>query len=308
MRPLLRIVMLLALACGELASRPAVAGLPSVPTISIANLRIKDNVVPAKYKLSFNSKDPSIVAANFASMMEVGAHLNLCNLNVVRCSAFLSIPASGWKTTRKGFKYADKPGANGPVRSITVSDGKLVLRLAGAGFNFPLLGQPGPQGTLGFALWSNLTPVVCAQVPGSQGTVKRDSPAKGTYIAVKAEAPAICSNVVLATPPPAGCPAAFAGCTTFTVRTGAQQARDITFEPFVYTPKCLRVRVGQQVQFVGAFSDHPLQSACGGTIPHVTSGTSRVVTFTTPGLYGYYCTNHGTPAGADMAGAIDVVP
>ena len=74
MRPLLRIVTLLALACSELASRPAVAGLPSVPTISIANLRIKDNVVPAKYKLSFNSKDPSIVAANFASMMVAGAH------------------------------------------------------------------------------------------------------------------------------------------------------------------------------------------------------------------------------------------
>ena len=99
----------------------------------------------------------------------------------------------------------------------------------------------------------------------------------------------------------------FADCTSFTIRTGAQQERDITFEPFAYTPKCLRVRVGQQVQFVGTFRDHPLRSACGGSIPSVSSGTGKVITFAAPGLYGYYCANHGSLAGAQMSGAIEVV-
>ena len=104
------------------------------------------------------------------------------------------------------------------------------------------------------------------------------------------------------------CPEAFAGCTEFVDRTRPNQARDIDFDFKLYQPKCLRIRAGQQAQFIGTFTNHPLHGACGGTIPRVTNGTSRVVTFNTPGRYGYYCTNHGNPTGVGMAGLIDVVP
>lgn len=99
----------------------------------------------------------------------------------------------------------------------------------------------------------------------------------------------------------AGCQG-YAGCTNFTDGTA------VTF-PLggndVYVPKCLRVRAGQQVTFTGNFSDHPIKQACG---PAQVSGWSSAVTFTVPGVYGYFCEDHGSQGGSGMSGAIEVVP
>ncbi len=105
-----------------------------------------------------------------------------------------------------------------------------------------------------------------------------------------------------------GCASGFAGCTTFT--DGTAGAQTVSFPGFDYSPKCLRVKVGQAVTFSGSFSAHPLEQSCGPAtvIASTSSGSSASFTFTKAGLYGYYCTLHGTASGSGMAGAIEVVP
>ena len=71
--------------------------------------------------------------------------------------------------------------------------------------------------------------------------------------------------------------------------------------------RCMKVKVGEQVTWSGDFAAHPI-APLGGDLPTMipakTSGTVNVAIFTTPGTYGYYCTNHP----ATMLGAIYVVP
>ena len=81
----------------------------------------------------------------------------------------------------------------------------------------------------------------------------------------------------------------------------------------VYSPSCVRVRVGARVTFSGSFSSHPLSGSprsVGGTnpIPLTNTGTSVVVPFTTPGFYSFYCMFHGSVAGTGMSGVVQVTP
>lgn len=81
----------------------------------------------------------------------------------------------------------------------------------------------------------------------------------------------------------------------------------------VYDPMCLVVSLGTTVTFEDDFATHPLVGGeivdgrgvpdPASPIPPTSSGSSIVVTFDTPGLYGYYCVNHVT---LGMAGAIRV--
>lgn len=105
-----------------------------------------------------------------------------------------------------------------------------------------------------------------------------------------------------------GCSAGFAGCTSFS--DGTTGTPTVSFPGLAYDPKCLRVKVGQTVSFSGSFSAHPLEQACGPAtvIASTSTGSSASFSFSKPGLYGYYCTLHGTSAGSGMAGAIEVVP
>jgi plastocyanin len=105
-----------------------------------------------------------------------------------------------------------------------------------------------------------------------------------------------------------GCSAGFASCTSFS--DGTAGTPTISFPGLAYDPKCLRLKVGQAVSFSGSFSAHPLEQACGPApvIASTSSGTSASFSFSKPGLYGYYCTLHGTSTGSGMAGAIEVVP
>jgi plastocyanin len=108
----------------------------------------------------------------------------------------------------------------------------------------------------------------------------------------------------------AGCAASYAGCSTYQDATSGTPT--ITFGTAnLYDPKCVKVKVGQSVTFSGTFAVHPLaQASCAPAqaITSTSSGSTATFTFNTAGVYGFYCTAHGTPQGAGMAGAIMVVP
>ena len=103
------------------------------------------------------------------------------------------------------------------------------------------------------------------------------------------------------------CPPDYADCTDFMDLTAGTAA--VTISGFTYDPSCIRVTVGQEVMIEGA-SAHPLMGSCGpddvNPIPDM-STSSRMVTFDTPGIYGFHCNVHGMPDGGGMAGAIEVV-
>ena len=110
---------------------------------------------------------------------------------------------------------------------------------------------------------------------------------------------------------PAGCAVSFAGCSSYQDATGGSAT--INFGGGVglaYSPKCLKVKVGQSVTFSGDFGTHPLTQAPCAPAQVITtpSGTTASFTFNTAGIYGFYCAVHGTPQGTGMAGALMVVP
>lgn len=97
--------------------------------------------------------------------------------------------------------------------------------------------------------------------------------------------------------------------------TAATASRTITFgSNDAYTPRCLKISVGQSVTFSGSFAEHPLREGIirsgaspmaqqGNPVPNVDTGTSTMVTFSTAGDWAYYCSAH-QPI---MAGMVYVV-
>ncbi len=97
--------------------------------------------------------------------------------------------------------------------------------------------------------------------------------------------------------------------------------RTVHFAPYEYTPKCIRIREGENVTFSGSFSssfeDHPL---AGGEIVGMNevvddsspigvtaSGATKDIPFPASGTYPYFCVNHGPPP-TNMFGAVIVEP
>jgi plastocyanin len=110
---------------------------------------------------------------------------------------------------------------------------------------------------------------------------------------------------------PAGCAISYAGCSSYQDATSNNPTITFGTGGNIYDPKCVKVKVGQSVTFSGTFAVHPLaQASCAPaqTITSTSSGTTATFTFNTPGVYGFYCTVHGTPQGTGMAGSIMVVP
>ncbi len=112
--------------------------------------------------------------------------------------------------------------------------------------------------------------------------------------------------------PASVCAPAFAGCATFVDLTDPASVRVIRFGATErYAPNCIRIRFGQTVTFQGGdFGVHPLSQSCGPVagVLVASSGQSFTLTFNRGlGIFGYYCFAHGSPAGAGMAGAIEVV-
>lgn len=107
--------------------------------------------------------------------------------------------------------------------------------------------------------------------------------------------------------PPA--PLLINGCTTFVDRTAAGDSRTLPWDnPLGSNPaRCMQIRSGQSVTWVGDFNPHPL-GPHGGTVPSPIAGRSNgtesyEVTFAAPGTFGYLCGDH-----PEMIGAIYVVP
>ena len=76
---------------------------------------------------------------------------------------------------------------------------------------------------------------------------------------------------------------------------------------FAVNPRCVQIKAGQTVTWTGSFTTHPLLADEGDAPNPIstadTSGASAVVTFATPGTYGYKCQVH-----ASMTGAVLVTP
>lgn len=95
------------------------------------------------------------------------------------------------------------------------------------------------------------------------------------------------------------------GVAAWSVR-GATQATVVTFANFSYTPDIVTIRPGEEVEWRGSFTMHPLVSQ-DGLWSTVRSGTVFSYTFTQPGEYWYYCELHGLPNGVGMSGKVIVV-
>jgi plastocyanin len=67
--------------------------------------------------------------------------------------------------------------------------------------------------------------------------------------------------------------------------------------------RCITVRVGQSVTWQGNFGDHPLAADEGDQPNPIANHVDGLVTFTTPGTFGYRCNYH-----FEMRGAIRVLP
>ncbi len=142
----------------------------------------------------------------------------------------------------------------------------------------------------------------------------------GCADALACKVPGDCSSKVcvqdVCVPVASTCKPAFAGCATYVDATAESASRTLTFPTggLQFSPKCLRVKVGQSVTFMSPdalFSSHPLKQSCGPTADFVTAnmGSSKTFTFTAAlGKYGFYCDEHGTMGGDGMAGSIEVVP
>jgi plastocyanin len=77
-----------------------------------------------------------------------------------------------------------------------------------------------------------------------------------------------------------------------------------------FNPRCVKIKVGQQVTFVGGFETHPLEP-WGGTTPSPIPAQNKtpdagalVITFTSAGTFGFRCDYHPLV----MSGAVKVVP
>jgi plastocyanin len=82
-----------------------------------------------------------------------------------------------------------------------------------------------------------------------------------------------------------------------------------------YSPKCLRIAVGQTVRWSGSLTAHPLapgnpQDAKAGSpdnpVQPTASGQSVEFAFPNAGTYPYFCTLHGFGTGQGMAGSVRV--
>jgi plastocyanin len=109
------------------------------------------------------------------------------------------------------------------------------------------------------------------------------------------------------------------GCTAelYVDRAAASDERVIAIAAMglTYTPKCLRIAVGQTVRWSGSLTAHPLapgnpMDAKAGSpdnpVQPTSSGQSVEFAFPNAGTYPYFCTLHGFGTGQGMAGSVHV--
>ena len=94
----------------------------------------------------------------------------------------------------------------------------------------------------------------------------------------------------------------------------AQSQAVINFTCCQYTPKCVRIKAGDEVKFNGDFLSHPMRSGTsangnlfpdnnGPFFPPANTGTTRTYTIAAVGQHPFYCEVHG---GGVMNGVVYV--
>lgn len=111
----------------------------------------------------------------------------------------IALPASGWKSLQRtaeppatrGFRYRDRPHANGPCSAADLRPGRLVVQCNGAtGFALEAVAQ----GAIAVAVEVGAEQVLCTRFGGSVAEDRgRASGRRGRFRAASAAAPAWCS-------------------------------------------------------------------------------------------------------------------
>lgn len=182
-RRLVPVLVAAAIAFSPLAAR---AGLENFYLIGFKKLSIKDNADPNKRKLRLTSKDPQLVFTGGGDRpTDTGILLTLSSTDTCVNSGFIFLPRTHWTETGDGkFKYKDKDGTNGPVKSAIAKNGVFKVVANGSQLNLALIGT-GPQGGFNVGLetqesaWGGL-------VSPLNANVKKDDPVKGVFLATNA--------------------------------------------------------------------------------------------------------------------------
>jgi hypothetical protein len=91
----------------------------------------------------------------------------------------IPLPASHWErtgsATNPGYRYRDRDQVNGPISSVTLRAGKLIIRGKGAGL-YEL--DDAPQGEMALRLELGTDSEMCTSAPARQPTAKHDTTAK----------------------------------------------------------------------------------------------------------------------------------
>jgi hypothetical protein len=185
--------------CGLLSASlaSAVAPVEDIP-ISGRKIVVKDNVVAAKRKVAFVSKDQKLVAGAL-DPTDNGASFYLVDPSLGQQSSVFDMPASNWESKNGKYVYTDKGLVHGPVKKAKLRNGRLKIVLKGIDIDFPVLGVA-PLSEVGGVFTVNAQVGVfnvCFLFPGDDGVVKKDSPAKGVYKAVNAESPDFCPSIIV---------------------------------------------------------------------------------------------------------------
>ena len=92
---------------------------------------------------------------------------------------------------------------------------------------------------------------------------------------------------------------------TATAPASSQARHTINFpvNGFQYSPAEISISVGDEVEWLGPFTFHPLVSD-DNLWPTVNTGDSFRFIFTQPGIYRFHCQIHGGPGGVGMSGVV----
>src|SRR5581483_10447165 len=148
-------------------------------------LRIADRASPARRAVQLELRATAIAGGEDPSA--AGATVQLVNPATGEASSVFAMPAAGWRCRAGRCAYRDRRLANGPVRSAALATNRLRLTAAGAALDYALRGAA-PQGGVGVEVTIG-TNRVCAVFGGA---VRKDDPAHGRFVAVRAPAPPAC--------------------------------------------------------------------------------------------------------------------
>jgi hypothetical protein len=172
------------------------AGLEHFFLISGKKVVLKDNADPSKRKAIFISKDPLLTFSGINRPTDFGMYLRFSG----RClgTSVFYLPTTHWVEKNGKFKYKDKDGVDGPVRTAIAKAGFVKLIAKGSQLDFPLI-DTGPQGRLTVFVDTQETSWT-AFFGADNSTIKKDDSEKGVFSAVDATA---------AVPPGSSCEGAF---------------------------------------------------------------------------------------------------